>query len=91
MLTATLAALFVAALFAVSASLQHRSAGLVTEADTLRTARLGGFISGTLRHPMWIAGSAAAFLAINVGVRYRLFPPNFTRPNFWYRRPRWKS
>ncbi len=59
MLTATLAALFAAALFAVSAALQHRSAGLVTEADTLRTARLGGFISGTLRHPMWIVGSAA--------------------------------
>ena len=59
MLTATLAALFAAALFAVSAALQHRSAGLVTEADSLRTARLGGFISGTLRHPMWIVGSAA--------------------------------
>ena len=59
MLTATLAALFAAALIAVSAALQHRSAGLVTEADTVRTARLGGFISGTLRHPMWIVGSAA--------------------------------
>ncbi len=59
MLTATLAALFAAALFAVSAALQHRSAGLVTEADTLRTARLGGFISRTVRHPMWIIGSVA--------------------------------
>ncbi len=59
MLTAILAALFAAALFAVSAALQHRSAGLVTEADRLRTARLGGFISGTVRHPMWIVGSAA--------------------------------
>jgi hypothetical protein len=62
MLTAILAALFAAALYAVSAALQHRSAGLVTEADTLRTARLGGFISGTVRHPMWIVGSAAGIV-----------------------------
>ena len=31
----------------------------MTEADTVRTASLGGFISGTLRHPLWIVGSAA--------------------------------
>ncbi|HUC13029.1 MAG TPA: DMT family transporter [Acidimicrobiales bacterium] len=62
MLTATFAALFAAALFAVSTALQHRSAGLVTEADIVRTASLGGFISGTLRHPLWIVGSAAGIV-----------------------------
>lgn len=59
MLVATVAALLAAALFAVSTALQHRSAGLVTEADTLGTARLPGFISRTVRHPLWIVGSVA--------------------------------
>jgi hypothetical protein len=61
-LTATLAALLAAALFAISAALQHRSAGLVREADAVGTASLGGFVSGTLRHPLWIAGSAAGIV-----------------------------
>ena len=59
MLVATLAALLAAAFFAVSAAFQHRSAGLVTEVDPLGTAKLAGFISRTLRHPLWVLGSVA--------------------------------
>ncbi|MGP8206571.1 MAG: DMT family transporter [Acidimicrobiales bacterium] len=59
MLLATLLALAAAAFFGVSTALQHRSAGLVTEAQAKRDERLVGFISGTLRHPLWIAGTIA--------------------------------
>jgi len=59
MLVAALAALSAAALFAVATALQHRSAGLITEAGTRRTGRVGGFVSKTLRHTLWIAGSIA--------------------------------
>jgi drug/metabolite transporter (DMT)-like permease len=52
---AIVAALLAAALFAVATALQHRSAGLVTVADS----RGGGFVSRSLRHPLWIVGSAA--------------------------------
>ena len=48
------AALLAAALFAVATALQHRSAGLVTDGH-----RRGGFVSRTLRHPLWLAGSVA--------------------------------
>ena len=57
MLVATLAALSAAGLIAIAAALQHRSAGLVTDADLLRTAGVAGFVSKTLRHPLWIVGS----------------------------------
>ena len=59
MLVATLAALLAAALFGVSIALQHRSAGLVTEAQAPGGKPLTGFISGTLRHPLWIVGTVA--------------------------------
>ena len=59
MLVATLAALSAAALFAVAAALQHRSAGLVTDAGAPRTAGVSEFIWMTLRHPLWIIGSVA--------------------------------
>jgi anti-sigma-K factor RskA len=52
-LLATLAALAAAALFAASTASQHRSAGLVTEAQANGSAGLASFISGTLRHPLW--------------------------------------
>ena len=58
-LVATLAALLAAALFGVSTALQHRSAGLVTDAQANGGKRLVGFISGTLRHPLWITGTIA--------------------------------
>lgn len=51
---AIVAALSAAALFAVATAFQHRSAGLVTVAG-----RGGGFVSRTLRHPLWIVGSVA--------------------------------
>jgi drug/metabolite transporter (DMT)-like permease len=58
-LIATLAALSAAALFAVATALQHRSAGLVTEADGGGPAGLAGFVVRTLRHPLWILGTVA--------------------------------
>jgi drug/metabolite transporter (DMT)-like permease len=54
-----LAALVAAALFGVSTAFQHRSAGLVTEAQANGGAGLAGFISGTLRHPLWVTGIVA--------------------------------
>jgi drug/metabolite transporter (DMT)-like permease len=58
-LIATVAALSAAALFAVATALQHRSAGLVTEADRDKTARVAGFVSRTVRHPLWLFGTLA--------------------------------
>jgi drug/metabolite transporter (DMT)-like permease len=52
---AIVAALLAAVLFAVATAFQHRSAGLVTAAGR----RGGGFVSRTLRHPLWIVGSVA--------------------------------
>jgi drug/metabolite transporter (DMT)-like permease len=60
MLAAVLAAVAAAALFAVAAALQHRSAGLVTAAAAGRTAQRAGLVSGTLRHPLWMAGALAS-------------------------------
>jgi hypothetical protein len=59
MVIATLAALAAAAFFAAATALQHRSAGLVTDADRTSAAGLGGFVSKTLRHPLWLVGTAA--------------------------------
>jgi hypothetical protein len=56
-LVATISALFAAACFAVAAAFQHRSAGLVS--DTSRAGGLAGFVSLTLRHPLWIIGTVA--------------------------------
>jgi hypothetical protein len=60
MLAAILAAVSAAALFAVAAALQHRSAGLVTAAGQGQAARVAGFAPRTLRHPLWIAGALAS-------------------------------
>jgi hypothetical protein len=60
MLAAILAAVSAAALFAVAAALQHRSAGLVTAGGRGRAARVAGFAPRTLRHPLWIAGLLAS-------------------------------
>lgn len=59
MLIPTLAALSAAVLFALATALQHRSAGLISDADISSTGGLGGFVAKTLRHPLWIAGSLA--------------------------------
>jgi hypothetical protein len=56
-LVATVSALVAAACFAVAAAFQHRSAGLVSDAS--RAEGLAGFVSLTLRHPLWIVGTVA--------------------------------
>jgi drug/metabolite transporter (DMT)-like permease len=54
-----LVALAAAALFGVSTALQHRSAGLVTDAQADGGEGLAAFVSGTLRHPLWVTGVVA--------------------------------
>jgi drug/metabolite transporter (DMT)-like permease len=66
MVDAVLAAVVAAALFAVAAALQHRSAGLVTAAGQRPGAAPRGFGSGTLRHPLWIAGSVAGLAGLGL-------------------------
>jgi len=58
---AIVAALSAAALFAVATAFQHRSAGLVTV-----VGRRGGFVSRTLRHPLWIVGSVANLAGLSL-------------------------
>jgi drug/metabolite transporter (DMT)-like permease len=50
-----------AAFFAVASAFQHRSAGLVSD-GTERGARLIGFVSVMLRHPLWIIGFLAGIV-----------------------------
>ena len=59
MLVAAFVALAAAALFGVSTALQHRSAGLVTDAQADGGEGLAAFVSGTLRHPLWVTGVVA--------------------------------
>lgn len=58
-MVAILAALAAALFFAVAAALQHRSAGLVTGSDSTPGTDVSGFLSKTLRHPLWLVGSIA--------------------------------
>jgi hypothetical protein len=65
MLDAILAAVSAAALFAVAAALQHRSAGLVraglvSAGRPGQARRVAGLAPRTLRHPLWIAGTLAS-------------------------------
>jgi 4-amino-4-deoxy-L-arabinose transferase-like glycosyltransferase len=48
-----------AVLFALASALQHRSAGLVANNEVPGRAELTGFITNTLRHPLWAGGLAA--------------------------------
>jgi drug/metabolite transporter (DMT)-like permease len=66
MLEAVVAAVSAAALFAVAAALQHRSAGLVTAAGQGAGAAPAGFVSGTLRNPLWIVGSVAGLAGLGL-------------------------
>ncbi len=61
---AVVAAVAAAALFAVATALQHRSAGLVTAAGGRAETGPAAFVSGTLRHPLWIAGSVASLAGL---------------------------
>ena len=58
MLVTTIIALMAAALFGVSTALQHRSAGLVSDACQ-PAERLSGFLARTFRHPLWVIGAIA--------------------------------
>lgn len=60
---AVIAAISAAALFAVATALQHRSAGLVAAAGRAG-AGPAAFVSGTLRHPLWIVGSVASLAGL---------------------------
>ena len=66
MLGAAVAAVAAAALFAVAAALQHRSAGLVTAARQGPGAGQAGFVARTVRHPLWIAGSVAGLAGLGL-------------------------
>jgi drug/metabolite transporter (DMT)-like permease len=66
MLEAVVAAVSAAALFAVAAALQHRSAGLVTAAGQGAGAAPAGFVSGTVRNPLWIVGSLAGLAGLGL-------------------------
>ena len=43
----------------MATALQHRSAGLVTDDNRTQTDGLVGFVAETLRHPLWLMGTAA--------------------------------
>ena len=67
MLDAVAAALTAAALFAVATALQHRSAGLVSAAGRREPdGAVPGFVSRTVRHPLWIAGSVASLAGLGL-------------------------
>jgi drug/metabolite transporter (DMT)-like permease len=75
MLATIMTAVGAAALFAVAAALQHRSAGLVAAAGRDGTGRDGtgrdgagrdGAAIRTLRHPLWIAGSLASLAGLGL-------------------------
>jgi hypothetical protein len=53
-----------AAAFAVAASLKHRSAGEVPDAQNLRPAAVGQFVRATVVHRLWLAGLAADAVAV---------------------------
>jgi drug/metabolite transporter (DMT)-like permease len=63
---AIMAAVSAAALFAVATALQHRSAGLVSPAGRGQAAGAAWFVSTTLRHPLWIAGSVAGLAGLGL-------------------------
>ena len=53
-----------AAAFAVAASLKHRSAGEVPDAQNLRPTAVGQFVRATVVHRLWLAGIAADAVAV---------------------------
>ena len=53
-----------AAAFALAASLKHRSAGEVPDAQNLRPTAVGQFVRATVVHRLWLAGIAADAVAV---------------------------
>jgi drug/metabolite transporter (DMT)-like permease len=69
MLDAVLAAVAAAALFAVAAALQHRSAGLIGPGRGAGPGPGGGLVAltgRTLRHPLWITGALASLAGLGL-------------------------
>ncbi|MDT7716643.1 MAG: hypothetical protein QOH09_2635 [Pseudonocardiales bacterium] len=60
------AAVAAAAAFAVSATLAHRSAGEVPDAQGFRPRQLLSFVRATLAHPYWLGG--IAFSTVGLGL-----------------------
>jgi len=60
------AALSAAAAFAVSPSLEHRSAGEVPDAQGLRPRQLAAFVRATLRHPWWLSGTLFSIIGFGL-------------------------
>jgi hypothetical protein len=60
-LVATVAAPLAVALFGVSTALQHRSVGLVG-AESPKGTGIAAFVSGMVRHRLWVVGSAVGVL-----------------------------
>jgi drug/metabolite transporter (DMT)-like permease len=61
-----LAAVAAAAAFAVSATLAHRSAGEVPDAQGFRPRQLLGFVRATLAHPCWLGGIALSTVGLGL-------------------------
>jgi hypothetical protein len=60
------AAVAAAAAFAVSATLVHRSAGEVPDAQGFQPRQLLGFIRATLTHPYWLGGTALSTVGLGL-------------------------
>ena len=60
------AALAAAVAFAVSATLAHRSAGEVPDAQGLGPRQLLGFVRATLAHPYWLGGIALSTVGLGL-------------------------
>lgn len=60
------AAVAAAAAFAVSATLMHRSAGEVPDAQRFQPRQLLGLIRATLAHPSWLGGTALSTVGLGL-------------------------
>lgn len=60
------AAVAAAGAFAVSATLAHRSAGEVPDAQGLGSRQLQGFVRATLAHPYWLGGIALSTVGLSL-------------------------
>jgi hypothetical protein len=61
-----LAAVAAAGAFAVSATLAHRSAGEVPDAQGLGPRQLLGFVRATMAHPYWLGGIAVSTVGLGL-------------------------
>lgn len=66
MALATVVALVAAATFALATALLHRAAELVGSAARAAGTGLGHFVTGNVRHPLWIAGMVAELIGFGL-------------------------